>query len=344
MNILAGNPTAIAGILDLSGGTISLDGTVGDNAGNSMEIHYRSTIVSRPLDANHNGIIDAVDHCPGETVGPDRTPPVFTFVPPGMTITTCTGVSLGQATATDPCGATVTSDAPAKFGLGATIVHWTARDNAGNVAVATQTVTALLGDSTSCCPTGSHVIVGTSNNDVLTGTSGSDCILGLGGQDQISGGGGNDFISGGDGDDVISGGDGNDWLFGGSGQDVISGGAGNDVIYGGDGVDRLDGDDGDDRISGGQGGDIIHGGTGNDYITGDADDDQLFGDDGDDIIVGGAGNDRLIGGNGDDHLYGGDGDDMLDGGAGVDDLDGGSGHNQCIENGAPTLMCSGDEH
>jgi RTX calcium-binding nonapeptide repeat (4 copies) len=343
LNIVAANPTPIFGVLDLANNTVSLDGTAGDVSGNSIEIHYRSTITSRPPDTNHNGIIDAVDRCPGEAFGPDLTPPTFTFVPPSITITSCTGVNLGQAQATDPCGVTITNDAPAKFPLGSTIVHWTARGNAGNVAVESQQVTALLGDDISCCPAGTHIIVGTSNNDVLNGTSGSDCILGLGGQDLIHGGGGDDYISGGDGDDTIYGEGGNDWLFGGAGQDVIFGGPGNDTIYGGDGVDQLNGDDGDDKIYGGQGGDIIHGGPGNDSIWGDADDDQLYGDDGNDFLVGGTGNDRIYGGNGDDFLFGQDGDDYLDGGSGTDNLNGGNGHNQCIENGVTVLECGGDD-
>lgn len=339
LNIIAANPTPIAGVLDLVGGTVSLDGTAGDTSGNSIEIHYQSTITSRPPDTNQNGIIDAVDKCPGEAFGPDLTPPIFTFVPPAITLTSCTGINLGQAVATDPCGVTITNDAPSKFSLGTTIVHWTARDNAGNVAAASQEVTALLGNDVSCCPAGTHIIIGTSNNDVLVGTPGSDCILGLGGQDLIYGGGGDDYISGGDGDDTIYGQDGNDWLFGGTGQDVISGGPGSDTIYGGDGIDKLNGDDGDDNIHGGQGGDIIHGGAGTDRIWGDADDDQLYGDDGNDILVGGSGNDKLYGGNGDDLLLGEDGDDYLDGGAGSDSFDGGNGHNQCVENGAILLQC-----
>jgi Ca2+-binding RTX toxin-like protein len=345
VNIVAANPAPMTGTLDLTAGTISLDGTAGDNAGNSLELHFRSTITSRPADANHNGIIDTVDHCPGETVGPDRTPPAFTFVPPAMTITSCSGVNLGQAQATDPCGVTLTNDAPSKFPLGTTTVHWTAKDGMGNTAIATQQVTALLGDDVSCCPAGTHIIVGTSNNDVLTGTAGSDCILGLGGQDTISGLGGDDYISGGDGDDNISGGDGNDWLFGGTGQDVISGGAGNDVIYGGDGVDQLNGDDGNDQISGGQGGDVIHGGTGDDYLTGDADDDQIFGDDGNDTLVGGDGNDKLYGGAGNDSLFGQNGDDLLDGGTGTNTFAGGNGHNTCIDNQMtlPDEECLGDK-
>jgi Ca2+-binding RTX toxin-like protein len=342
VNLRAANTAPMTGVLDLTHGTFSLDGTAGDGQGNSLTLHFVGNVTNRPPDANHNGIIDAVDKCPGEAVGPDRTPPVFVSVPPPLTITTCSGVNIGQAVATDPCGVTLTNNAPAKFPLGITTVVWTARDGAGNVATAIQTVTAELGNDPSCCPAGTHVIVGTSNNDVLVGTSGADCILGLGGQDTISGGNGDDYISGGDGDDVIYGQGGNDHLYGGSGQDTISGGPGNDFISGGDGVDQLYGDDGNDVILGGQGGDIIHGGAGNDVISGGDDDDQIYGDDGNDNLYGDAGNDSLFGGNDNDQLHGGDGDDKLDGGSGVNAFDGGPGHNTCLDNGVTLLMCPSD--
>jgi hypothetical protein len=341
-NLRASNPTAMAGVLDLAKGTFSIDGTASDPSGSSLALHFAGNVTARPPDSNHNGIIDAVDKCPGESFGPDRTPPVFVSVPPPITISSCVGAQIGHATATDPCGVTITNNAPAKFPLGNTTVIWTARDGAGNVATARQTVTAVLGNDTSCCPAGYKIIVGTSNNDTLVGTSGLDCILGLGGQDTISGGDGDDVISGGDGDDVINGQGGNDRLYGGSGQDTISGGTGNDFIDGGDGVDHLNGDDGNDVIVGGQGGDIIHGGTGNDVISGGADDDQLFGDDGDDQLFGDAGNDSLFGGNGNDSLSGGDGDDKLDGGPGINRLDGGPGHNMCVDNGVSLLQCPGE--
>jgi len=339
VNLRAANTAPMTGVLDLTQGTFSLDGSAVDGLGNSLALHFTANVTNRPADANHNGIIDAVDKCPGEAVGPDRSPPVFTSVPPSLTITSCSNVNIGQAVATDPCGVTVKNNAPAKFPLGITTVVWTATDGAGNVATAIQTVTVELGNDPSCCPAGTHVIMGTSNNDVIVGTSGPDCILGLGGQDTISGGDGDDVISGGDGDDVIYGQGGNDRIYGGSGQDKISGGPGNDFISGGDGVDQINGDDGNDVIVGGQGGDVIHGGAGNDVINGDADDDQLYGDDGNDTLFGGEGNDSLFGGNDNDVLHGGDGDDKLDGGPGVNSFDGGPGHNVCIDNNVTLLMC-----
>ncbi|HXT98542.1 MAG TPA: hypothetical protein VN853_19745 [Polyangia bacterium] len=339
VNIRASNSTPMLGVVDLTHGTFSLDGTASDGLGDSLALHFVGNITNRPADANHNGIIDAVDKCPAETSGPDVTPPVFTFVPPTTTISSCAHPNIGQAQATDPCGVTIINDAPSTFRLGTTTVTWTARDGAGNVTVASQTVTAVLGDDVSCCPSGTHVIVGTSNDDVIVGTSGPDCILGLGGQDTISGGDGDDVISGGDGDDVIFGQNGNDRIYGGSGQDTISGGPGNDFIDGGDGVDQLSGDDGDDVIFGGQGGDIISGGIGNDVINGGPDDDQIHGDDGDDVIFGNAGNDSLFGDDGNDTLNGGDGDDKLDGGSGVDILNAGSGHNICMDDGITLQVC-----
>jgi hypothetical protein len=169
----------------------------------------------------------------------DTTRPVLR-VPADVTISVCTGkgLDIGMATATDACGAvTITSDRPTRFPLGATTVTWTATDGAGNRSTATQRVTAVLDDDSSCCPAGTNVIVGTSGSDQLVGTSGSDCILGRGGDDVIDGRDGNDFIAGGAGNDVIFGGNGNDRIFGGAGNDTINAAPGSNVIDGGDGTD-----------------------------------------------------------------------------------------------------------
>lgn len=234
------------------------------------------------------------------TVVPDTTPPTFSSVPGALTISSCNSPNIGTASATDNCGGTVTitSNAPAVFPLGDTTVTYTARDAAGNTATATQVVTAILGDDPSCCPAGTNIILGTSNNDVLTGTAGSDCILGRGAQDTINGLGGNDFISGGDGDDVIDGGAGKDVIFAGSGQDHVTGGPGNDTIYGQDGDDTINGDEGDDVLFGGQGQDHLFGDAGNDQLFGEIGDDDLHGGDGNDLLVGGGLHDRCFPGAG----------------------------------------------
>ena len=131
----------------------------------------------------------------------DTTPPSFTTVPGAVTISKCVGWTIGQPTATDSCGVTITSDAPVKFPLGTTTVTWTATDGAGNKKTATQKVTAVLGDDTSCCPAGSNIMVGTNASDQLVGTSGSDFIIGKGGDDVIDARDGNDHVSGGAGRD-----------------------------------------------------------------------------------------------------------------------------------------------
>jgi hypothetical protein len=233
----------------------------------------------------------------------DTLPPVLT-VPPDIKTTTCRSPNIGTATAVDACGGPVAVfvDKPAVFPPGTTVVTYRAVDAAGNAVRQTQRVTVLLADDASCCPAGTRVLRGTSNNDLLTGNSGSDCILGFGGQDRLNGGGGKDYISGGEGDDVIDGGTGDDSLFGGNGQDQLTGGTGNDFI---------DGGGGDDTCRGGDQNDVIRGGDGQDRLFGDNGDDQLFGETGDDRLEGGAGNDALDGGGLHDTCVGGPGNNTF---------------------------------
>jgi hypothetical protein len=86
----------------------------------------------------------------------DTTPPVFTFVPAGITMNTCGPVNVGTATATDDCAGPVaiTNNAPSYFFVGGTTVTWTATDASGNKTNASQLVTVI--DTTpptlSCTP------------------------------------------------------------------------------------------------------------------------------------------------------------------------------------------------
>jgi Ca2+-binding RTX toxin-like protein len=226
----------------------------------------------------------------------DTTPPVFTFVPPALTITSCLLPDIGQALASDSCSVVVTNDAPTTFPLGTTIVTWTATDSSGNSVSATQAVTAVLDDDPSCCPAGTNIILGTSGHDTLFGTEGSDCILGRGGKDVVHGRGGDDFLAGGQGDDQLHGNDGNDYLSGGAGNDHLKGDAGDDQLLDLSGNDNLQGDQGNDMLSGGPGNDMCIGGPGDDLIDGG---------DGDDLLIGGPGNDALNGNNGFDRCKNG---------------------------------------
>jgi hypothetical protein len=181
----------------------------------------------------------------------DTTPPTL-VVPADVTISSCSVPDIGRATATDIASIpTVTNDAPALFVLGTTVVTWRAADPSGNVTTGTQRVSVQLGDDPSCCPAGTHVIVGTAGSDRVIGTAGPDCILGRGGNDVINGMGGDDFITGGDGNDVIAAGLGNDYVDGGSGDDVIDAGPGDDTVRGGPGRDVIAAGPGSDDVDGG---------------------------------------------------------------------------------------------
>lgn len=149
---------------------------------------------------------------------------------------------------------TIASDIPESFPLGPTVINWTATDDFGNVAIATQTVTVLAcgKDHTTY-----NAILGTEVDDTLEGTDAADLVFGL------------------DGSDVINAGDGDDCIFGGSGEDIIIGGQGNDVIVGGPGNDVLRGQQGADVLDGSEGADIVNGGPGEDVCTDTDDQDAL---------------------------------------------------------------------
>ena len=197
-----------------------------------------------PFSAGNNPVTLTVTDAAGQSSScsavvavADVTPPAFTFVPGALTITQCTSANIGQATASDNCSVVVTNNAPAKFPLGTTTVTWTATDPAGNAVTATQQVTAILSDDASCCPTGTHIMIGNASSNQLVGTAGSDCILGRGGDDVIDGRNGNDFVSGGSGRDTIFAGNGNDRVYGNDGSDTINAAPGANFIDGGAGVD-----------------------------------------------------------------------------------------------------------
>jgi Ca2+-binding RTX toxin-like protein len=196
---------------------------------------------------NPNGVTSTVD-VPISIVVPAPT----IVGPPDVTVTSCANASIGVATASNCLGPVpVSSNAPAKFPIGTTVVTWTATDTVGQTATFTQRVTAVLGDDASCCPSGTNVIVGTAGPDTITGTAVSDCILGLGGDDTIFGAGGNDFISGGSGNDTINAANGNSFIFGGPGNDTIT--AANFA----NGVQFINGGGGTDQCVAGPGTNII---------------------------------------------------------------------------------------
>ena len=202
----------------------------------------------------------------------------------------------------------------------------------------------FVGDDSLHGDYGNDILSGWHGNDELYGWFGDDVILGGTGDDYISGYFGNDWADAGDGDDVLRGHEGNDHLiggngndelygfhghdhlYGGGGDDYISGYTGSDFIAGAGGDDILKGHEGVDRIFGGDGDDLLYGWHGNDLLNGMAGNDEIWGGDGDDNLRGEAGDDILHGDTGNDWIHGGDGNDILFGYFGNDRLVGGNGH------------------
>jgi len=104
----------------------------------------------------------------------DTTPPTIT--PPAdveveQASADGTAVDLGTPTVSDICDAdvTVTNDAPALFPLGVTTVTWTATDDSGNSAQATQRVTVTPGEEVTVvllAPNGGEVFAGGGGTDI----------------------------------------------------------------------------------------------------------------------------------------------------------------------------------
>ncbi|KAG2479559.1 MAG: putative Peptidylamidoglycolate lyase, partial [Nitrosopumilales archaeon] len=82
-----------------------------------------------------------VEPVPGDLTKPVITTPNDLFIEATSGLTP---VSVGQAMATDESGIqSLTNNAPAKFPLGVTTIIWTAIDGAGNMAIATQTISVV---------------------------------------------------------------------------------------------------------------------------------------------------------------------------------------------------------
>ncbi len=243
-------------------------------------------------------------------------------------------ISIGTAYATDIIGIdSITSDAPATFPFGDTIVTWTAIDTSGNSASTTQKITVIdttapqlvlpanvIVDATALSNT---VSIGTATaTDIVDSTPQiqndapatfplGDTIITWTATDKF----GNtisqkqtvtvqacgkdvssyNMITGGPTDDTLTGTNLADLIFGLAGDDIISGEKGDDCILGGDGEDIIFGNEGEDSISGNNGNDIIKGGSGNDILHGNEGTDIIDGgDDHDTCNVGEAASDDLI--------------------------------------------------
>ena len=99
-------------------------------------------------DDDGDGIPDSIDDCPllVDIIDPTITAPaaITVNVDAGACSTAIANLTLGNPITADNCGVvSTTNNAPASFPLGSTTVTWTAADQAGNTASATQVVTVV---------------------------------------------------------------------------------------------------------------------------------------------------------------------------------------------------------
>jgi Ca2+-binding RTX toxin-like protein len=258
----------------------------------------------------------------------DTIPPKFTKISPVVLEATSANenkVSLDPPNVSDILGvSSLTNDAPDVFPLGETTITWTATDEAGNTATATQKVTIV--DTTppqlivpqniviNAASIYTPVSIGTATVNDLTDKSpklenNAPILFPLG----------NTTVT---------------WMavdkFGNmvnQTQTITIQACGKPVSS----YNLIMGTEGDDALVGTTFADLIFGLGGNDIIYGGKGNDCIFGGDGNDIIYGGDGDDTIYGENGDDIIYGNEGNDTLIGGTGNNIINGGDGKNTCIE-------------
>jgi len=210
----------------------------------------------------------------------------------------------------------ISNNAPDTFPLGETAVIWTAVDESGNSASATQTVTIV--DTTSPELT--------MPEDVMISAFSLEKQVEIG-EAQAHDLAGSAFTITNDvpdtfplGDTIVTWNVSDELGNSSSSQQVISvQPCGKPLSY----YNQIFGTPAADTIVGTEVADLIFAFSGDDMIFGGEGNDCIIGGDGDDLIFGNAGGDHLVGGEGNDILKGFSGDDKLTGGTGTDVLDGG---------------------
>ncbi|RDJ39246.1 MAG: HYR domain-containing protein [Crenarchaeota archaeon] len=240
----------------------------------------------------------------------DTSPPKLTV--PKNVIVEATSISenivnIGSANAVDIIQVeSLSNDAPNVFQLGDTIITWTAIDQDGNSATATQKISVVDTTAPTITPPANIIVDATAletpitvglasvsdiidleptvTNDapsvfplgetIVTWTS-SDSFGNVNNATQIvtvqacgKDSSSYNMIIGTPDDDVINGTPQADLIFALDGDDIIMGNKGNDCIFGGDGDDIIFGNEGHDTLIGDQGNDILKGQSGNDILNG----------------------------------------------------------------------------
>ncbi len=180
INVDAGNCTSTANF----GTAVATDNctalTISNNAPASLPIG-NTTVTWTAIDGASNS-----STCPQIITVVDNQFPVITC-PADITINTdpgqCTATaSIGTATATDNCAATVTNNAPAAFPVGITTVTWTATDGAGNSTTCDQIVTVTdIENPVITCPANITIDTDaglcTSSSSIGTATATDNCAV-----------------------------------------------------------------------------------------------------------------------------------------------------------------------
>ncbi|MBV1850714.1 lamin tail domain-containing protein [Catellatospora tritici] len=300
------------------------------------------TLPCTDLDADDDGILDAVDPAPT-----DPANATFADAATSGRIVDAGGRQVTVADAAAPAGVRVDvgagtrpvriqltgSAATISLGQGAYVLTGTGvavRD--GEPAVVAVTVKAVPVELTVGLG-GSVVFTETTSGATVTGLTGigstgpvtvrattmaADACTGIAVRAVIVGSTANEVIDGSTGADLIVGVGGNDVVNGNGGDDCVATGSGNDVITTAGGSDWIDAGNGNNVVRAGSGANTVRTGSGNDTVTTG---------DGADIIDAGNGNNSVNAGAGDDRIVTGTGNDAVDCGAGADAAFAGRGNN-----------------
>jgi len=250
----------------------------------------------------------------------DTTSPIIT-APDSITVEATSAdsntVALGNPVSSDLVDIpSISNNAPDVFPLGETTVTWTAVDESGNSASATQTVTIV--DTTSpelTMPEDVMISAFSLEKQVEIGEAQAHDLAGS--ALTITNDAPDIFPLG---DTVVTWNVSDELGNSSSSQQVISvQPCGKPLSY----YNQIFGTPAADTIVGTEVADLIFAFAGDDMIFGGEGNDCIIGGDGDDLIFGNAGGDHLVGGEGNDILKGFSGDDKLTGGTGTDVLDGG---------------------
>ena len=234
-----------------------------------------------------------------------------------------TDVNIGEALATDESGiSSLSNNAPSSFPLGINTIIWTAVDGAGNMAIASQTVTVQDTIPPKISPL-EHITLEAKSSERNLVNIGIPEISDEVGVISITNDAPEVFPLG---ETIVT------WTatdkFGNisSSTQIISVQVcGNSPSY----YNMIIGTDDDDLLIGTTMSDLIFAKGGDDIISADKGNDCIIAGDGDDIIFGNEGNDHIFGQGGNDIIKGHSGEDFVFGGYGLDMIDGGEDIDTC---------------